>query len=226
MLSNSRRRAPAPPPIHISEIRQRRDGEERLQTATPAITPAPPTSPLSKAIPSIGPFSQSTTTVPTQQSTSLRPSSPTSQIAVVASTTTRLSTFTTTTIPRSPTRTSFVTIIQTQTQSLFSPKDKGEKSPDDASTVFVPVSGAPQFVTVTAKPTGSTGTILPLAGTTQNARGGTNLLPPGAIVPLVSLSIIASVSAIITAVVVLWRRRKKKSDKKAVGLQVCSSSYS
>ncbi|KAK7182546.1 uncharacterized protein CC84DRAFT_1177724 [Paraphaeosphaeria sporulosa] len=219
MLSNSRRRAPAPPPIHIPEVRHSRDGGEKLQIVTPAITPAPPTSPLSKAIPAVGPFPQSTTTLPTKQSTSLRPSSPTSQTAIVASTTRRLSTFTTTSNPRSPTRTSFVTITQTQTQSLFSPKDEGEKSPKDTSTILVSVSGALQFVTVTARPTGSTGTTLPLTGTTQNVTGGANLLPPGAIAPLVGLSVIAGVSTIFTIIVVLWRRRKKKLEKKAGDLK-------
>lgn len=145
MLLNSRRRAPAPSPIHIPEIRQRQEDGGEFQIDPKAITPALPTSPLSTGSRSTPrPFAQSTTTFYTQHSTSVRAPSPTSQTRAVASKT-RLSSITTTkTTSRSPTRTSLVTIVQTQTLSLLSPEDKGEKTPDDTSTVFVTLSGAPQ----------------------------------------------------------------------------------
>lgn len=114
MLPNSTRRAPTPSTIHISEIRQRRHADGRLQTAASSISPPLPTFPSSKAIPALGPFPQTTTPMSKQRPTSLRPSSPTSQTMIVARTMTRLSTFTTT-IPRSPTKRYIVTVIQTQT---------------------------------------------------------------------------------------------------------------
>ncbi|KAF2790378.1 hypothetical protein K505DRAFT_340475 [Melanomma pulvis-pyrius CBS 109.77] len=214
MLSKAKRRGP-PSPIHIPKLRLREDAEgdeERRQTPTPTIPTPPPTSPLRTANPAFGPFPKTTTTLPAQAATSTKISLPT----VASVTSTFLATKPTMTAPnsQSPTRTTFITV--TQTQSIVSPKEKGEQSPGiGTKTIFI--SGAPQIITVTVG--GTQGSSTSLSNTSAGATGGTNLLPRGAMAPLIALGVIAGLSAIITVTTILWRRKKKKADNKAKGLQ-------
>lgn len=180
VLLNRRHR---PPPIRIPRFEERDDD---VGTPTP-ITP-PPRTPEAPASTFLGTRTlsraQQSTSAQCAIGTALSCSTSSRTIRSETLPTTALTLATTTTRPGSPTRTTFVTVIQ----SIQSPKEKQE-TPNPTQTVFVTTPAA--VVTVTAAPTisappGATKTNLPSDAQQQ----GLNALPTGAKIPIIVLSVV------------------------------------
>lgn len=182
----SRRRRP--PPLHLPSIERRRKDDEDELTPLPK-SPLFPTKPDA-----VRPTSQQalepSVVVSTQSSSQALPSSaaatsnpsPDRATSVRRLTTVlQLSTEPSTT-HRSPTRTTFVTV----TQSLKSPKEKGE-TPEPTRTVFI--SAPPQVVTVTAQPGIPAPAVETLAPPKTQSQGSSPLAP-GAKIPIIVLGVL------------------------------------
>ncbi|PVH98881.1 hypothetical protein DM02DRAFT_629873 [Periconia macrospinosa] len=219
MLSRLKRRGP-PPPIWIPGIKNERRETGEPQTPSPIRSSTPKKSPTPNISTNNSGFRGPSQTIHASfalPSTSPHLTTLTSHTTLEVSITSKPSSLPIT-VSFPPTKTTFVTV----TQSVFSPKGKGEDSPkgkDEDSprstkTVFPSGMEPLQFGTVTGAPVRSTVGVLPSSTAALGVTAGANLLPPGAKAPLIIITVIASIGAILAVIIIFVRRKKKRSEDK------------